>query len=283
MSHDDAQPLTEDDAVGPDREPTVGERLQVARQAQSLSLTQISAALRIEPKFLTALEEDRLEDLPAPVFAKGFLKQYGSVLGLDERDLLAQYYRQADVRDVLVAHSMPIRLRDDSQIRYWLAGAVVLSFIVGGLAAWWINRPVVEPVVVEPAPDLAAPAQVPVIPPAPNEPALESELPGSPAVTELPSEPTIPAEMPADAAVVQVGLGFSEDSWTEVSDNQGERLFYGLGSAGASSSFEATLPISIFFGNAGGVELTVNGERYPIPAESRQGNLARFVIAEPGF
>jgi cytoskeleton protein RodZ len=287
MSQDDAQPVIEDDAAAPDREPSIGERLRAAREAQPLSLTQISAALRIEPRFLTALEENRLEDFPAPVFAKGFLKQYGNLLGLNERDLLAQYYRQADVRDAPVVHHKPIRLRDDDQVRHWVAGAVVLCLIGGGIAAWWISQPVVEPVIVEratgPAPARSAPAPTPTVEPVRDEFALDSAVPPDvPAVVDPLIESPVADEASIGVAAVQIELNFAEDCWTEISDAQGERLFYGLGSAGSRAHFDATLPISIFFGNAGGVELTLNGNPYAIPAGSRQGNLARFVIAEPG-
>ena len=70
MSPDETQPLSEEAEAPPGQEPSVGERLREARNAQPLSLAQISAELRIDPSFLTALEEDRLEDFPAPVFAK---------------------------------------------------------------------------------------------------------------------------------------------------------------------------------------------------------------------
>jgi cytoskeleton protein RodZ len=252
-----------------------------------LSLTQISAELRIEPKFLTALEEDRLDEFPAPVFTKGYLKQYGGMLGLDISDLLAQYYRQFDVRDVPVVHHKPIRLRDDDQIRHWLAAAVVLCVVCGGLAAWWISQPVADPIVVQRAAEPVGEPNPPTRPIAIVPPASEAQ---APSVDEVVDEPTVqepplpplPAEAIAATDSVQVEVSFAEDCWTEITDANGERLFYGLGSAGARSRFSATLPISVFLGNAGGVELSVDGTRYPIPAGSRQGNLARFVIAESG-
>jgi cytoskeleton protein RodZ len=294
MSHGDSQPLTDASVDSPASEPTVGARLRAAREAQPLSLTQISAELRIEPKFLTALEEDRLDEFPAPVFTKGYLKQYGGLLGLDISDLLAQYYRQVDVRDVPVVHHKPIRLRDDDQIRHWLAATVVLCAVCGGLAAWWISQPDAEPIVVQRAAEPAGEQRPPTRPIAIVPPASEAQ---ASSVDEFVAEPTVdeptveestspPAPAPAEAIAaadsVQIEVSFAEDCWTEITDANGERLFYGLGSAGARSRFSANLPISIFLGNAGGVELSLDGNRYAIPAGSRQGNLARFVIAESG-
>lgn len=302
MSQDDLKPTS---AEASDAELSIGERLRAAREAQTLTLSQIAAELRIEADFLTALEEDRLEDFPAAVFTKGYLKQYGGRLGLDERDLLAQYYRQVDVRDVPVMHVKPIRLRDENQIRHWIAAGVVLALLIGGLVAWWFSRPQVEPVPgeraeepLEPLPPLATPAAdvfapvVAVMPEVADEPEYVQAL-VEPTV-ELPSvdqpgvdqpgveQSAVGTQDPVTGVTVQVEVNFLEDCWTEISDARGERLFYGLGSAGARSRFGARLPISIFFGNANGVELTVNGASYPVPAGSRQGNLARFVIADSG-
>jgi cytoskeleton protein RodZ len=266
-----------------DVEPSVGERLKAAREAQPLSLTQIAAELRIEAHLLTALEEDRLGDFAAPVFAKGYLKQYGTLLGLDQRDLLAQYYRQVDPRDVTVVQHTPIRLRDETQIRHWLAAAAVLLLVIVGIAIWWIQQPTVEPVIddvvepIEEAEPVATEVALPTVAPGDVPIAVTGRLVG-PVPTTPP--PVAQAVALPDEDLVAVELSFMEDCWTEISDARGERLFYGLGSAGARSRFNASLPISIFLGNAGGVDLLVDGEPYPIPAGSRQGNLARFVIAD---
>jgi cytoskeleton protein RodZ len=131
-------------------------------------------------------------------------------------------------------------------------------------------------------PVVSVPVTADSVAPAGEETGFAPDVTVGPASAEPSTALPAAAEVPVGVADVQVELSFTEDCWTEISDSEGERLFYGLGSAGARSRFNATLPISIFFGNAGGVDLTVNGDRYPIPTGSRQGNLARFVIAEPG-
>ena len=79
---------------------------------------------------------------------------------------------------------------------------------------------------------------------------------------------------------LQVEIRFYEDCWTEIIDGRGERLFYGLGSVGAQTQFTATPPLSFFLGNVDGVVLFVDEMPYAIPAESRRGNIAEFVIPE---
>jgi len=288
MSSDDSQPQSEETTVASDAELTVGQRLRAAREAQPLSLAQISAELRIEQRFLTALEEDRFDDFSAPVFTKGYIKQYGGLLGLEYGDLLAQYYRQAEVHDLpVMAQHMPIRLRDDRQIRRWLAGGTVLVLLAAAAGLWWALQPEPAPLVIDrPVEPLPAGPPARVTPPPVVQPeAMTAIEPGpepEPADVAVPAQVAPVAPVPGDGVIVQVELNFREDCWTEISAAGGERVFYGLGSAGARSRFNATLPLSIFLGNASGVDLIVNGQPYPIPAGSRQGNLARFVIADAG-
>jgi hypothetical protein len=74
-------------AVRPQPESTrpfgFGAPLREARVARGHCLKALSVQLRIREVILVALEEERLEDLPEPVIARGFLAQYARALGLD--------------------------------------------------------------------------------------------------------------------------------------------------------------------------------------------------------
>ena len=111
MENDDTRTPEED---RPEEESSsVGAMLRAAREEKELSVEQLAAELRIEPRFLNALEDDSFEEFPAPVFTKGYIRQYAQRVGLDYADLLAEYYRQVEVRDVRVvlvgpAHRVPV-------------------------------------------------------------------------------------------------------------------------------------------------------------------------------
>ena len=66
---------------------SVGETLRRERVRRNLDLDQISRELKISAKFLEAIEDEQYERLPARVFAKSFVRQYASLLGLDEDEL----------------------------------------------------------------------------------------------------------------------------------------------------------------------------------------------------
>ncbi|RMH03605.1 MAG: helix-turn-helix domain-containing protein, partial [Nitrospirae bacterium] len=78
--------------VGGTRDMTsLGEYLKEAREAQQLSLTHMASTTRIQETYLKALEEERFDQLPEQVFAKGFVRTYAQALGLDEEEALRRF------------------------------------------------------------------------------------------------------------------------------------------------------------------------------------------------
>ncbi len=67
------------------------------------------------------------------------------------------------------------------------------------------------------------------------------------------------AVAPPVAKPAEVTLKFSADSWAEVYDAGGERLFYDIGAADSVHTVKGTPPLRILLGNAPGVTLEVNG------------------------
>ena len=287
---------------------TLGEQLRVARLSQDLTVEQLSTELRIEAKQLHALEENRFEQIGVPVFVKGYLKQYGSRLGLDVADLLALYYKQTTLADVQVQPSRTITLRDERQITSWVVAAIVLLTVIVGLAAWWWNggtfagvlptgsaaapasTPEPTPVRAEPVstrtqpePERTAPApeQRPVpaedAPPAVESTASDASPPEAADVTQAPDE-SDDAPRVGPAVTIPLQLVFEAESWAEITDARGERLLFGLNAAGRDVTVSGQPPFSIVLGNADSVRLTVDGAPYTIPRTGRQGNLARFSV-----
>jgi cytoskeleton protein RodZ len=120
-------------------EPSLGEQLRAGRESLGIELEQLATDLRIELRFLRALESNELEKLGAPVFAKGYIKQIANRLGLDYGDLLAAYYRLVGPAEVAVRPSRSIRLRDEAQITAWVVAGLVLLLLIALLTVWWMN------------------------------------------------------------------------------------------------------------------------------------------------
>ena len=71
------------DPPGRPRSRLIGARLEAARVEKGLSLQEAERDTRIGRAYLEALEAGRVELLPAPVYARGFMRSYADYLGLD--------------------------------------------------------------------------------------------------------------------------------------------------------------------------------------------------------
>lgn len=81
---------------------------------------------------------------------------------------------------------------------------------------------------------------------------------------------------------MEVTLRFAADSWVEVYDASGEKLFYDVGTADSSRTVSGTPPFRVHVANAPGVSLDVNGKPATVPANAVKGDEAQFVINRSG-
>jgi cytoskeletal protein RodZ len=70
--------------------PTVGEQLRQAREAQELELHDIVDLTKIQSDHLRALEEGNYSVFSAPVYIRGFVRTYATLLKLDTAKILEQ-------------------------------------------------------------------------------------------------------------------------------------------------------------------------------------------------
>jgi len=289
--------------------PIGGERLAEARRARAISVRDIAKELHLDEPKVRALEENSFDVLGAPVFAKGHMRKYAELVGVPIDDVLADYYllnRSAGAPPIV---GPPRKVVRDISIGPWVAGGVVV-LVVAIAAGWWINRePAADSVAVEPAilapfeserqdgplPDVDD-SSSPVDIAAPAGSSAEAELSSSaedPQVTvvEATAEPTPepepdlqPGEEVADdenilaGSNVELELSYIGDSWTEVTDATGRRLYFDLGTDGRTVTLNGVEPLGVLLGNSANVSIRVNGFDYTIPAANRRGNTARLTI-----
>jgi cytoskeleton protein RodZ len=74
----------------------LGSTLIRAREARGLSLEDAERDTRISRRYLQALESEQFEVIPAPVYARGFLRSYSQYLGLDPQDMLLLFPRDEE-------------------------------------------------------------------------------------------------------------------------------------------------------------------------------------------
>ncbi len=78
------------------RAPLVGEMLQTARERKGVDLARAERETKIRARHLAALEAGDAAALPALVYAKGFLRNYSTYLGLDADEMLARWRKEVD-------------------------------------------------------------------------------------------------------------------------------------------------------------------------------------------
>ena len=69
----------------------LGEVLRAARETKGVDLTRVERDTKIRERYLSALERGEYRELPGSVYTKGFLRNYGSYLGLDPEYLIDLY------------------------------------------------------------------------------------------------------------------------------------------------------------------------------------------------
>jgi hypothetical protein len=69
----------------------IGLHFRQAREAMGLSLQEVQQRTKIHAEYLRALEDDRFDQLPSPIYVRAFIRTYANSLGLDAQMLLGLY------------------------------------------------------------------------------------------------------------------------------------------------------------------------------------------------
>lgn len=78
--------------------PSLGEVLQAARERKGVDLYRAERDTKIRLKYLAALEDDDLAELPSPVYTKGFIRNYALYLGLEPEEVISRWREQLQVQ-----------------------------------------------------------------------------------------------------------------------------------------------------------------------------------------
>jgi len=65
--------------------------LSAARQHRGISHEDAAAATKLSVAYLQAMEANRFDQMPAPIYAKNFIRIYATYLGLDGRQLAEEF------------------------------------------------------------------------------------------------------------------------------------------------------------------------------------------------
>lgn len=135
---------------------SIGAVLRSAREARGDSLSDVAHALKLSQGQIEALEMERFDLLPGPVFARGFLRNYARYLGLDPEAVTAAFVSEAPVQSVRLSPvgnavgAMPNSKGERKVLKPALV--VVCGMSLALLAGWyfdWFKVPGTAPMAVE--------------------------------------------------------------------------------------------------------------------------------------
>ena len=252
---------------------SLGETLRRARAAQGLSVDELAQRLKINPKYLTAIEENDRSSFPSSFFYRSFVQQYAAALSFNAQQIDAQLNQLLGAEAPLPLpgqDSNPIRKREpEVQIRasrrglyVTLASAATLLAASGALYLWWTKTGHKDPIAaaIQKAPAIHPSKVVPMpqrtAQPAPRQAHAAQLVPAATA-----AEPPRPSPVPAQAEFDRVVLNLvaKEQTWLSVYSD-GKRVYSGVLRANESKAIEGKQSARMTIGNAGGLEVQFNGK-----------------------
>jgi cytoskeletal protein RodZ len=105
-----------------------GDTLRQARAYKGVSLKEAEHTTRINRHHLLALEEERFHELPALIYQRGIVKNYGTYLDLDPNKLLAMFEdaRGIDPNETPTIHNQaPVEMPN-----HWSPNFAIIAFLV---------------------------------------------------------------------------------------------------------------------------------------------------------
>jgi len=81
---------------------SLGSELKKAREGRKITLEEISKRTKIPPKYLEAIEEGTFEVFSSHAYAKGFIRAYAKIVGLDPQVLTRQFNAEVSPEEVRI-------------------------------------------------------------------------------------------------------------------------------------------------------------------------------------
>jgi cytoskeleton protein RodZ len=271
---------------------SAGRLLNRKRLDRGFDLADAARATRIPLRHLEAIEKDNYDRLPAYPYAVGFVRNYAKYLGLTADEVVNQFKAETTLMDPTLTATVPEPL-DESRMpsRGMIIGGLAAAAALIGAGAWFLSRTPEAPSAEEPveaigtvAPDAASvsppvmsessapPVGQPMVAPAPVVAPTETALP---AVDSALVPPTMPNTVTSGVSSVGIVLRANEDSWIKVSDGVSPSLRVGILKAGDTYTVPNVPGLKLLTGNAGGLDIFVDGKQLP-PLGSK-GTTARAV------
>ncbi|MFH8366486.1 helix-turn-helix domain-containing protein [Streptomyces sp. NPDC018031] len=233
-----------------DDRPSVGRALQQARIRAGLSVDEVSSITRVRVPLVRGIEQDDFSRCGGDVYARGHIRALAREVGLDPAALVAQYDADHGGRPEPTP-AAPLfeaeRIRSEPRRPNWTAAMVAAIVVVVGFVGFTLftgggdeGRTVAEE-------------------PPQTEPGTARPTTGKPADPEPEPSTSAVAGVPVNKVTVKLSAENGQ-SWISARNHNGRLLHEGVLREGDSRTFTDSKRIDLVLGNAGAVQLFVNGK-----------------------
>lgn len=226
---------------------SLGSLIAKARKDAGLSLEDLAAKTNIRMSVLSEIEKDNFSQCGGETYARGHVRNIASILNADQKEFIRLYEEEQggetrSMKDLLIENSV-MRLPAEARKVSWKVLVIisVASLFVVGIAQVVISN-INTNDVLSANPSASA---------SPSETAAHSPS----------AEPSTQSTFSTGSGVEVIIEAVRAKSWLFVSDAAGRILFSGQVSRGAVKTFSSDSQLNLKVGNAGGVDLKVNGKK----------------------
>ncbi|MEE1926583.1 RodZ domain-containing protein [Streptomyces sp. TRM 70351] len=257
-------------SAGPHEDrPPVGRVLRQARIDAGLTVDEVSSATRVRVPIVQAIEQDDFSRCGGDVYARGHIRALARAVGLDPAGLIEQYDAEHGGRP-RATPAAPLfeaeRIRPEPRRPNWTAAMVAAIVAVVGFVGFTLfggddqsGTPVAK---AEATPSASPSPTASDAGPAPE-----------------PSDSAI-AAAPADKVTVKL-VATNGNSWISAEDHTGRLMHEGVLEDGDSQTFTDDEQIDLVLGNAGAVEVFVNGKKVEPVGEVGQVQRVSYTKGDP--
>ena len=223
---------------------SLGALIAKSRTDARLSIDDLAKVTNIPTTLLRDMENDNFAKCGGETYARGHLRNIAAKVGIDERIFLDLFETEVTapakpIRELLNENNVTMPYQEPKRISWKIlaAGSAAVLILFAGVQIFFLD----------------------------SENANEPEILVT--TTTTPSSSASESAAPSAAASAVIAGGIEVEltasrgtSWLYATNENGEVLFSGQVREGASKTFNAAKQVNLRVGNAGGVDILVNGK-----------------------
>ncbi len=287
----------------------LGDLLTRAREKLALSQKEIASRLNLREEIIAALDANDFEKLPAPTYVMGYIRGYARAVNLNSDALISIYEGVAEKPPEILPDVKPSVQASSRDKPVQVMSYLITFTMVILLIAWWQGQNIVSTdffytgaktseggeypggfsytydIVTHPETftvlktdglkntGTAATPNIANSPSAESSGGLDTFLEYSGLLSIEDSSSPIDSQTNSDILTMEL----SAESWIEIYDVLGKKLYRNLAKPGEKISLTGAAPFSVKLGNARAVSVNFNGNPFDTSKHTKAG-VARFLL-----